>query len=282
MQTLTTNQKEARSPETDKAATVVKIRGTKEWAVANIDCCTGCSHGCRYCYARYDAVVRKKTVEAADWEKPVVRIEDVERDFPLYLGQVMFPTTHDIFPSNLQACAQVLERLIASGNMVLVVSKPHPDCITYLCRRFAKARNQILFRFTITANDDKILRFWEPAAPSYEERMESLRHAFQMQFQTSVSIEPILDSKNVVQLVEDLSPLVTHSIWLGKMNKIAKRVVCDSKEMEQELQRIRRGQTQEKIAQIHGRIQDNPLIRWKESIKEVVGLPLAEDVGLDI
>lgn len=263
-------------------AAVSKIRGTKEWAVANIDCCTGCSHSCRYCYARYDAVVRKKTVTAADWKKPVVRLEDVERIFPCYPGQVMFPTTHDILPSNLEECVRVLEGLIASGNRVLVVSKPHVDCIRYLCRHFEKNRKQILFRFTITAKDNTILKFWEPAAPRYEERLESLQHAFVMKFQTSISIEPMLDTKNVVQLVEELTPWVTHSLWLGMMNKIESRVVCDSKEMELELQRICEGQAPSRITHIYQQLKDNSLVRWKESIKEVVGLKLATEKGLDV
>jgi DNA repair photolyase len=263
-------------------AAALKIRGTKEWAVANIDCCTGCSHGCRYCYARYDAVVKNKNVKAADWENPVVRPEDVERDFPCYPGQVMFPATHDILPSNLQDCVRVIEGLIASGNRILVVSKPHIDCITYLCRHFEKNREQILFRFTITAKDNTILKFWEPSAPSYEERRACLEYAFAMQYQTSVSIEPMLDTENVVHLVEELMPWVTHSLWLGRMNKVENRVVCDSKEMELELLRICEGQTTAKIVQIYHQLKDNPLVRWKESVKEDVGLELVTESGLDI
>ncbi len=212
----------------------------------------------------------------------MVRPADVEKDFPCFPGQVMFPTTHDILPSNLNECTRVLEGLISSGNRVLVVSKPHLECIRHLCRHFEKNRGQILFRFTITAYDDLILKFWEPNAPSCQERIDSLKYASKMGFQTSVSIEPMLDSDNVVQLVEILSPFVSHSIWLGKMNKIEKRVVCDSKEMELELQRINEGQTDSKIFQIFRRLKDNPLVRWKESIKEVVGVEVASETGLDI
>ena len=32
------------------------IRGTKEWAVAEINCSTGCPHECLYCYARTKAL----------------------------------------------------------------------------------------------------------------------------------------------------------------------------------------------------------------------------------
>ncbi len=259
-----------------------KISGTKEWAVANIDCCTGCSHGCRYCYARYDAVVKYKTVRAADWDNPIVRPEDVDRIFPCYAGQVMFPTTHDILPSNLQDCIRVIEGLIASGNSVLIVSKPHLDCIKELCRCFGKKRSQIVFRFTITALDNSIIKFWEPAAPLFEERIECLKHAFLSEFKTSVSIEPMLDAQNIVQLVDKITPWVTHSIWVGKMNKIDSRVVCDTKEMEMELLRIRQGQKDNQIIKIYRQLKDNPLVRWKESIKEVVGLELATEVGLDI
>ena len=26
--------------------------GTQEWSVKTVNCCTGCSHDCRYCYAK--------------------------------------------------------------------------------------------------------------------------------------------------------------------------------------------------------------------------------------
>ncbi len=258
-----------------------KIRGTREWAVANIDCCTGCPHGCRYCYAYYDAVVRKRLVTAEQWRTCSIRDEDVEKAHPHYPGQVMFPCTHDIVPENLDACLQVIDNLLKSDNKVLIVSKPHMSCIAVLCDHLQPYKDSILFRFTITAGSNPVLSFWEPGAPVYEERVSCLQMAHKLGFQTSVSIEPMLETATVVEMVKALEPFVTHSIWLGKMNKINERVVADSDEMEREIQRICAGQSDARIWAIYEQLKNNPLVFWKESIKEVVGLDLATEPGYD-
>ena len=155
-------------------------------------------------------------------------------------------------------------------------------CIEQLCERLYRRRKQILFRFTITARDADILRFWEPGAPAYPERLESLRLAFEKGFATSVSIEPILDLEDLVDLIGEIEPLINDSIWVGKMNRIEERVWIDSSEAAAEVERIRSEQHDQKILDLYDSLKDNPLIRWKESIKLVAGLPLATESGLDI
>ncbi|WP_136806787.1 hypothetical protein [Desulfosediminicola flagellatus] len=258
------------------------IRGTREWAVANVDCCTGCTHDCRYCYARYDAVVKKGQLSSEEWKECLVRESDVLKARPLYPGQVMFPTTHDILPENLQPCIQVLRNLLEAGNQVLVVSKPHLECVRELCKEFTDYKDKLLFRFTITARDKSVLDFWEPGAPAYSERKTSLCYAFDQGFETSVSVEPMLDTSDVVTMVRELLPCVTHSIWLGKMNKIDERVQIDSDTSVLFVERIKAGQVDSEILLIYKELQDEPLIRWKESIKTVVGVELVSEPGLDI
>ena len=221
-------------------------------------------------------------MEASQW--PVVRInpEEINRQFPLFPGTVMFPTEHDIHPNILQACLTVLENLLAAGNKVLVVTKPHLTCVQEICRVFEQRREHILFRFTITARDNAILGLWEPGAPAYEERLAALRYAFEQGFSTSVSIEPMLEAEHVHLLVEELLPYVNHTIWLGKMNKVKERVSCDSAELEKDLQRIHKFQSDDMIRALYERLCHNKYIRWKESIKKVVGMPLAPEPGLDI
>lgn len=258
------------------------IRGTREWAVANVNCCTGCTHDCRYCYARYDAVVKKDQLSSEEWKECLVRESDVLKARPLYPGQVMFPTTHDILPENLQPCIQVLRNLLEAGNQVLVVSKPHLECVRELCKEFTDYKDKLLFRFTITARDKGLLDFWEPGAPAYSERKASLCYAFDQGFETSVSVEPMLDTSDVVPMVRELLPCVTHSIWLGKMNKIDERVQINSDTSVLFVERIKAGQVDSEIILIYKELQDESLIRWKESIKTVVGVELASEPGLDI
>lgn len=257
------------------------VRGTREWAVATVDCSCGCSNDCRYCYARYSAVAKEKSMSEREWCSPVPIPEALEKEYPLYPGQVMFPAHHDIVPENLDNCIWVIKKLLVKNNRVLVVSKPNLQCVKALCAAFTTYKEQLLFRFTITARNPDVLAFWEPGAPSFNERMESLQLAFDNGYATSVSIEPMLDSEDVVDMVHVLLPFVRHSIWIGKMNKIGKRVVCDNNEVIKKVEALKNGQRDERIWEIYTALKDISVIRWKESVKKVVGLPLSQTAGED-
>jgi len=258
-----------------------EIFGTKEWAAHTVNCCTGCVHDCKYCYARSIAV-RFKRMRPEDWKEEKIRPWDVSKRYRRMEGTVMFPSSHDISENNFLECFTVLKKLLEVGNRVLVVSKPHLKCISRICDDLIEYRAQILFRFTITACDDRILSIWEPGAPCYEERKECLRYAFNAGYKTSVSVEPMLDSDNIDVLIEDLSPFVTESIWIGKMNQIRRRVSVDDESIDEEAKTIESGQTDEKIWMIYGRLKDNRLIKWKESIKKIVEIDLPSQPGMDI
>jgi len=79
------------------------------------------------------------------------------------------------------------------GNEVLVTTKPNFSTIKKIVSRFNRYHERMQFRFTITSLEDSLLKFWEPNAPLFQERMNSLKFAFNKNFRTSVSIEPFLD-----------------------------------------------------------------------------------------
>jgi DNA repair photolyase len=116
----------------------------------------------------------------------------------------MFPTTHDITPTTLDLSRQVLRELTSRGNRVLIVSKPHLECVEALCADLRDVRPLVQFRFTIGTNDAAVARFWEPGAPAPAERIEALLSAFLSGFQTGVSMEPLLcDADRAVAFVGD-------------------------------------------------------------------------------
>jgi DNA repair photolyase len=141
--------------------------GVAEWASHSVNLINGCRHECRYCYAAFNACDRYHRIPRSQWPQPVVRDHDVRKRRQKMEGRVMFPTTHDITPEELGPCLTVLGKLLAAGNEVLIVSKPHLACIQAICDQFADHRSQILFRFTIGADNDDLLRYWEPGAPDF-------------------------------------------------------------------------------------------------------------------
>ncbi|SDO37386.1 radical SAM protein [Desulforhopalus singaporensis] len=258
------------------------IKGTREWAVAEINCSLGCPNDCRYCYARAAALRSGKIAGPGEWKECVVLAQDPALAARRYGGQIMFPSVHDIVEENIDASVKLLKSLLGAGNRVLIVSKPRLACIKSLCAELVEFRDNIQFRFTITARDDAILRFWEPGAPSYRERVASLEYAFAHGFTTSVSVEPMLDFPDVVAMVYQLLPYVSATVWLGKMNKIDERIRTDSARTEEEIARIKKGQADKNICALYHQLKELAQIRWKESIKSVVGLPLVQEPGLDI
>ena len=260
---------------------IKNAHGTSEWSVKTINCCTGCSHDCVYCYAKEMGIRFGWTTEKT-WPLEQVRQKDVYRVYEKYDGQVMFPSSHDITPANLNACEIVLGRLLDAGNKVLVVSKPHLTCIKSLCTLFQWYLENIIFRFSIGALDNRILSFWEPNAPCYAERKQCLMHACEEGFQTSVSVEPMLDSANIDALISDLSPYVTHSIWIGTMNHLGRLEKHADADLKSAIDKIKNGQTNSVINAIYDRHNGNPLVRWKKEIKKIVGIPIPKQNGLDI
>lgn len=257
------------------------ISGTKEWAVHTVNCVKGCSHDCRYCFARFNAVNRFKYIKEGEWENEVINQKEVSKNRKKLDGSILFPSTHDIVPKTVDTCLVVLKKLLTAENKVLIVSKPHFECIEKLCDQLSPYVRQILLRFTIGATDNAILKYWEPGAPSFEERLASLKHAYSKGFATSVSTEPMLDPYHIWTLVKACEPFVTDAIWIGKMNKVEKLVSIENEEDRKMVHAIQNGQTDAKIKIIYDSLKDNSMIKWKESIKIVVGLPTAEVAGED-
>ncbi len=192
--------------------------GTKEWADSNVNCYYGCSNNCRYCYAKKMAIrFGRKTKE--NWKIMVPNQKAIFKNYNKRTGRVMFPTSHDITLESLENSIIVLQKLLKAENEVLITTKPNLYCVKKICERFKDNKDSIQFRFTITSINKENLDFWEPGAPSLEERLDSLKYAYDNEYKTSISIEPFLDSDPYI-LVEKLRPFVTESIWIGKMNYI--------------------------------------------------------------
>jgi DNA repair photolyase len=258
------------------------VFGTKEWAAKNANCVDGCAHDCHYCYAKSIAIrFKRKTPTTWKEEKPTI-----ERIIPACRGtpcQVMFPSTHDITPETLDVCLTAIATLLQCGHEVLIVSKPHLECIQSICLTFSHFRAQILFRFTIGSADNAVLRFWEPNAPSFDERLSALEFASRLGFRTSVSCEPMLDDR-VDRILTAVGLRVTDSIWVGKPNQLRQRLAINGagSGVLRRAEELLNLQNDESIRVLYARYKRFPLIKWKESIKKVVGLRIPESPGLDV
>lgn len=249
-----------------------KGTGTREWAEHSYNIAKGCKHSCVYCYAKADALYKYKTITSEEeWTRTSIIDKKVNKKWNKMDGVIMFPTVHDITEENIEACVTTLENILKADNQVLIVSKPCVNTIQILVDRLAAYKNNILFRFTIGNSVDTLLKIIEPGAPTYIERKNALKLAWDNGFRTSVSIEPLLGGiKELNILYHDLKPFVTDSIWVGKMNKIDERVKTTDSNVIEFIEYIKTQQTDEKIYEIYLKYKDELYIHWKDSIKEVV------------
>mgnify|MGYP001560726331 CR=1 FL=1 len=263
--------------------TQVKVSGTKEWSRKSVNIMRGCSHGCLPCYA-HSIEGRFKRKMDPDWRNEEIVAEWLERAGNGRPTKIMFPTTHDIPPDKIEYCLIALRRMLGRGHTVLIVSKPHIESITRICEEFENRKLQIMFRFTIGSVHNETLRFWEPYAPLFEERMACLQHAFSKGFKTSISCEPLWD-ENPDAIISAVSPYVTDTIWIGKANRLRQNLRINGHGDPETMRRadeIIRAQNDEHIKALYARLRDNPMIRFKESIKKVVGLALPQEAGMDV
>ena len=80
-------------------------------------------------------------------------------------------------------------------------------------------------------------------------------------------------------------PFVTDYVWIGKVNFLLRRLKMngvDDPETIEKAYELLQWQTNEKITQLYKAYQLHPKLKWKESIKKIVGIDVPEEKGLDI
>jgi len=241
--------------------------GTAEWAEVNENICRGCANNCLYCYAASNAN-RFGQRKREDWAREELTKRADIKHYPARDGVIMFPSSHDITPFNVDAYIRVANLILESGNKLLIVSKPRLECVEKMIDAFMGRQSQILFRFTMGTTDPSISLFWEPGATEPNERHTCLVSAFLGGYHTSVSIEPMLQGfEGTVKLVELIRKFVTDTIWIGKMNKARLRVPGKYRKEVEWLEEL---QNDGQIMALYERYNDDPIIRWKDSINAVV------------
>ncbi len=261
-----------------------EVFGTQEWATHNINILSGCLHDCKYCYSK-EMAVRFKRKNIDNWNIEELNTSVEKLKIPSSSGTIMFPSSHDLSPKFLDEEIQVIDLLIKNKKNVLLVTKPHLSVIKEICRNFNLNKDKIKFRFTIGSYDDNTLKFWEPNAPGIFERVESLMHAYEKGFETSISCEPMLDNK-IDELIVNTIEYITDAIWLGKPNYLLRRLKMNGFSTESdEMKKARELLTDlndQYIQSLYEKYHTNIKIKWKESVKKIVGVKVPEIAGLDL
>lgn len=134
----------------------------------------------------------------------------------------MFPTTSDILPEWYPQYLKRIKSILNDGHSLVLVSKPHFDVWGKLAEELLDYKERIIIRFTISSQNNELLKLMEPGAPFFEERFGCLKLMHSKKYATSISMEPAIDLLKTPDLIKKLLPYCTADLWVGTLNHIKK------------------------------------------------------------
>lgn len=182
----------------------------------------GCSHGCIYCYAPSatyktrenftQACVRQDVISKL--EKDAILLEKQGEERPILLSFTTDP--YQPLDTEEELTRKAIEILHSHGLKVNILTKGGKRSE----RDFdLLSANPELSEYGVTLvfTDEKQRLEVEPFATSTAERIDSLRKAHELRIKTYVSLEPVWDSKQTLELI-DLTHEFVDLYKVGKLN----------------------------------------------------------------
>jgi DNA repair photolyase len=180
---------------------------------------SGCNHGCKYCYC---PAIRRKTRD--NYLIPEVRrniVRDFENDCKKIYNlqsQVLFCFMTDPYnklEKTERLTRQCLEIALIYHVPIAILTKSITviDDIK-LIKRFGE---NIIIGMTITFDNEKDSREWEPGAATPEERIKTLQIFHDAGVKTWASFEPVIKPSQSLNMMGKLSEIVD-LFKIGKIN----------------------------------------------------------------
>jgi len=230
----------------------------------------GCYNFCRYCNIMKTQCRRLNRRNEELWFLMSLNKKNYNKKINKRDERSILFTAHDIFWFNKAICFKFIKNMLDRNNSILFFSKPRWNIIKKFCEKFSLYKNLIQFRFTITTENNDLIKFWEINSSPFEERFKCLKFVYENGWKTSVIIEPFLDSpEELIKLVNKIDPYINGTIWIGHMNNITsfknlKKNKATDREI-REYEKIRNNYKKENLIKIVNNLKDNPKIRYKES-----------------
>jgi DNA repair photolyase len=169
----------------------------------------GCGNGCTYCYARMmakaygwkndfhqEVLVKKDALK--ELEKDCRRISKQKGEkHPIFMSFMNDP--YMMLDMELGLTREAIKIIHRYGFNVKLLSKNG----TNACRDFDLLGNNDHYGATLTFIDDNKSKEWEPGAALPKDRIEALRIAHSKGIKTWVSMEPVIEPEETLQLIRE-------------------------------------------------------------------------------
>ncbi len=194
-----------------KGLVIYEPRGRAgEYAPLAVNLYRGCGHGCIYCYAPEATFIERQEFIKATPRQGI--IEKLEKDTPRAAldgdkGNVLLCFTCDPYqPINdiHGLTRQAIEILHKNGFNVTILTKGGKRAE----RDFDLLGPGDEFAATLTFLDEQKSLKWEPRAAIPEERIEALRKAHELGIKTWVSLEPVIEPAESIEIIRQTHTFV--------------------------------------------------------------------------
>jgi DNA repair photolyase len=206
--------------------------------IASFDYCinpyVGCGHGCRYCYASF---MKRFTGHLEPWGEFV----DVKVNAPQALkrqlkrakpGIVALSTVTDPYQpleKKYQLTRKCLEALLDHQFSVNILTRS-PLCLRDI--DLYKQFKELEIGFSITTDDERIKRIFEPHSPPIDARIEALRTLRQEKISTYAFVGPMLplEPSPLVKMLDGLvdEVLIDQLNYSNKVKALYRKARLDS------------------------------------------------------
>ncbi len=192
----------------------------REYAKLAINLYNGCTHGCRYCYgAKVPWVSPDQYYQTANPKKDAIAklMDDVSK-LDGNTPEILLSFTGEVYqPTEMQLhlTRKTIAILIEHGLPFTILTKGGTRAMKDfdLLTGYDKASFGSTIVFTKQADAD----YWEPNAPSIVNRIKAVEEAHRRGIRTWISLEPVIDPNQALELIEYLHHIVDH--WkVGKLN----------------------------------------------------------------
>jgi len=208
-------------PKTFEIITIPKGKAL-EYAPLSLNIYKGCTHSCEYCYApNIPGVNRQKYYSKAnpkdDVEERLSR--DIKRLKKSYTGdEILLSFMGDVYQPeemNLGLTRKAIKLFIKNDINFTILTKggSRAQRDFDLLESYDKSR----FGTTLIFLNQDDADHWEPEAATIQDRIETIKIAHSKGIKTWVSIEPVIDPDQALQIIKELHPIVDK--WkVGKLN----------------------------------------------------------------
>jgi len=190
----------------------------REYSPLALNVYNGCDFGCNYCYTK---IIKRSPLANCFAKERTSFLIKLEKELSknIYTEQILLSFMCDPYcTTDIELCKTrgALKLLNANDCLVAVLTKSGKNCLRDIdiFKQFGK---KIKVGATLTFIDEIQSKKIEPNAAPPDDRIETLKQLHKKGIKTFVSIEPVIDPEQSLELMEKTLTFTDH-YKIGKMN----------------------------------------------------------------